>query len=95
MSTALEKLEEAVFLHLDEAEKECAALIEQAHADAIKIAELRIEAAKKEGADQMLKQVLLLISFQLEQLKEGGTNALALHQLRDKILDQSATTELF
>lgn len=95
MSTALEKLEEAVFLHLDEAERECAALIEQAHADANKIAELRIEAARKEGAEQMREKMLLLIRLELEQLKEGGTNALALHQLRNKILDQSTTAKLF
>lgn len=89
--SALEKLEEALFRHLDEAEAECAALIEQAHIDAIRQADLRVDAAEKRGIERERQRVLLKIALLLEQLKADGTNALALHQLRREIIDDETS----
>lgn len=74
---------------LDAVQSECAAAIEEAHMEALSRAEDRVRAAELEGRQSERRRVLMLIAMELEHLKEGGRNALALQSLRRRVIGES------
>lgn len=87
--TTWEELEASLLQNLDAMEAECAAAIEEAHIEALSRAEDRVRAAELEGRQRERQRVLLLIAMELEHLKEGGRNALALQSLRRRVIGES------
>lgn len=84
-----EGLEASLFQGLEAMQAECAAAIEAAHMEALSRAEDRVRAAELEGQQRERRRVLLLIAMELEHLKEGGRNALALQSLRRRVIGES------
>lgn len=88
-TTALEGLEAGILQSLEAIQAECAAAIEAAHMEALNRAQDRVRAAELEGQERERRRVLLLIAMELEHLKEGGRNALALQSLRRRVIGES------
>lgn len=90
LEALLQEVDASVDERLAAMELQCAMAMEQAHLQA----SIQLEADRagliEQGREEERQRLLMAIELQLETLREGGANSLALHSLRRLVRGEGA-----